>query len=194
MRVRQAFFEETGGPEVIHWREVGQLLVQWLAARGVRVIATAGTAAKCQRAIELGAEIAFEAGEDDLAAHIREATGGKGVRASYDLVGASTWPVSLAATGRRGIIASFGNASGPVTGVSLGSLAAAGSLFITRPTLFDYYRDPAERAEGAGKLWAMLGDGKLSVEIGQTYSLAEAAQAHRDLEARRTLGSTVLLP
>lgn len=173
---------------------VGQLLVQWLAARGVRVIATAGTPEKCARAIELGAEIALEASEPELAARVREATDGQGVGASFDGVGAATWPVSLAATRRRGTIASFGNASGPVTGVNLGVLASAGSLFVTRPTLFDYYREPAERAEGAAKLWGLLEAGKLAVEIGQTYPLDQAEQAHRDLEARRTTGSTILLP
>lgn len=173
---------------------VGQLLVQWLVARGVRVIATAGTAEKCAKARALGAEHAIEAGAADLARQIREITGGAGVRASYDGVGKATWEASLAATGRRGIIASYGNASGPVTGVNLGALAAAGSLFVSRPTLFDYYREPAERAEGSGKLWDMLRSGKLTVEIGQTYPLADVAQAHSDLEARKTVGSTILRP
>lgn len=173
---------------------VGQLLVQWLKARGVRVIATAGGAEKCARALALGAEHAIDAAAPDLAAQVRDLTGGAGVRASYDGVGKATWEASLAATGRRGIIASYGNASGPVTGVNLGVLAAAGSLFVSRPTLFDYYREPAERAEGSGKLWAMLESGALSVEIGQTYALADVAQAHRDLEARKNVGSTVLIP
>lgn len=173
---------------------VGQLLVQWLAARGVRIIATAGTAEKCARALAQGAEVAFVADEPDLAARVRAATGGHGVRASYDGVGSATWALSLAATGRRGIIASFGNASGPVTGVNLGALAAAGSLFVSRPTLFDYYRTEAERSEGVGKLWSMIQSGKLTVEISQTYPLDRVEQAHRDLEARRTTGSTILLP
>ena len=125
---------------------------------------------------------------------MREITGGAGVRASYDGVGKATWNASLKATGRRGIIASFGNASGPVTGVNLGSLAAAGSLFVSRPTLFDYYREPAERAEGAAKLWDKLGSGEIKVEIAQTYPLDQAGRAHRDLEARKTTGSTLLLP
>jgi NADPH2:quinone reductase len=173
---------------------VGQLLVQWLVARGVRVIATVGTAEKRQVALSLGAELAFDAQSDDLAARIRDATSGAGVRASYDGVGQAGWAASLAATGRRGIIASFGNSSGPVTGVNLGSLAAAGSLFVTRPTLFDYYRTADERAAGANKLWALVKGGKLKVDIGQTYPLDQAEQAHRDLEARKTTGSTVLLP
>jgi NADPH2:quinone reductase len=173
---------------------VGQLLVQWLAARGVRVIATAGSAEKRAVAEALGAELAFDTAADDLPERIRAATGGLGVRASYDGVGKATWESSLKSTRRRGIIASFGNASGPVTGVNLGSLAAAGSLFVTRPTLFDYYREPDEREAGAAKLWDMVATGKVKVEIGQTYPLLEAEQAHRDLEGRRTTGSTVLLP
>ena len=173
---------------------VGQLLVQWLVARGVRVIATAGSEGKCDLARSLGAEHAVDAGATDLAEQVRAITEGRGVRASYDGVGKATWEASLKATGRRGIIASFGNASGPVTGVNLGSLASAGSLFVSRPTLFDYYREPAERAAGAAKLWDMLGTGKLKVEIGQTYPLDQAEQAHRDLEARKTVGSTLLLP
>ena len=145
-------------------------------------------------ALQLGAELAFDATESDLVAQIREATSGAGVRATYDGVGKTTWPVSLEATGRRGIIASFGNASGPVTGVNLGSLAAAGSLFVTRPTLFDYYRKPEERTAGAEKMWELVASGTLKVEIGQTYPLDQAEQAHRDLEDRKTTGSTLLLP
>jgi NADPH2:quinone reductase len=173
---------------------VGQLLVQWLVARGVRVIATAGSAEKLALARSLGAEHAIDAGASDLAEQVRAITGGAGVHASYDGVGKATWDASLKATGRRGIIASFGNASGPVTGVNLGALASAGSLFVSRPTLFDYYREPAERAEGAAKLWDKLGSGKIEVEIAQTYPLEQAEQAHRDLEARKTTGSTLLLP
>ncbi len=173
---------------------VGQLLVQWLVARGVRVIATAGSAEKLALARSLGAEHAIDAGAGDLAEQVRAITDGAGVRASYDGVGKATWDASLKSTGRRGIIASFGNASGPVTGISLGSLAMAGSLFVSRPTLFDYYREPAERAEGAAKLWDKLGSGEIKVEIAQTYPLEQAEQAHRDLEARTTTGSTLLLP
>ncbi|WP_120715918.1 quinone oxidoreductase family protein [Tsuneonella amylolytica] len=173
---------------------VGQLLVQWLAARGVRVIATAGTDEKCAVARGRGAKHAILADDADLAAKVRDITGGAGVRASYDGVGKATWEASLEATGRRGIIASYGNASGPVTGVALGSLASAGSLFVSRPTLFDYYREPGERAEGSAMLWDLLASGKIEVDIGQTYPLEEAAQAHRDLEWRKTTGSTILRP
>lgn len=173
---------------------VGQLLVQWLKSRGVRVIGTVGSKDKTALATKAGAELVLLTGDDDLVSKVRDATGGDGVAASYDGVGAATWEVSLKSVRRRGTIVSFGNASGPVTGINLGVLAQNGSLFVTRMTMFDYYREPAEALAGSAKLWDMVGSGKLEVNIGQTYPLREAAQAHRDLEARRTTGSTLLLP
>jgi len=173
---------------------VGQLLVQWLKARGVRVIGTVGSEAKVSLAQDAGAETVFLSGDPDLAAKVREETGGTGVAVSYDGVGAATWEASLKSMRRRGTIVSFGNASGPVTGVNLGVLAQHGSLFVTRMTMFDYYRDPAEATAGEAKLWDMVGSGKVRVSVGQTYPLTDAAQAHRDLEARKTTGSTLLLP
>ncbi len=173
---------------------VGQLLVQWLAARGVRVIGTVGSEEKMALASGAGAELVFLSGDGELSGKVREATSGAGVAASYDGVGAATWDASLKSVRRRGTIVSFGNASGPVTGVNLGTLAQHGSLFVTRMTLFDYYREPAEAMAGAARLWEMVGSGKLTVRIGQTYPLHEASQAHRDLEARKTTGSTLLLP
>ncbi|HWU01646.1 MAG TPA: quinone oxidoreductase [Novosphingobium sp.] len=172
---------------------VGQLLGQWLAAKGARVIGTVGSEAKAELARALGAEAVLLADTPDLAGQIRARTDGAGVSVAYDGVGAATWNVSLAATRRRGIIVSFGNASGAVTGVALTQLAGAGSLFVTRPRLFDYYVTPQERAEGIEKLWAMLRSGKVRVSIGQTFPLLQAEQAHRALEARATTGSTLLL-
>lgn len=173
---------------------VGLLLVQWLTTLGVRVIGTASSAAKLDLARTAGAELALAADAPDLAEQVRAATGGHGVRVAYDGVGADTWKASLKSTGRRGTIVSFGNASGPVTGVALRDLATHGSLYVTRPGLYDYYLDPADREAGSQRLWEMVASGKLKVTIGQTYPLAEAAQAHRDLEARRTVGSTLLIP
>lgn len=173
---------------------VGLLLVQWLKARGVRVIGTVGSAEKMALARDAGAEQVLLSGDPDLAAKVRDATGGEGVAVSYDGVGAATWEASLKSVRRRGTIVSFGNASGPVTGVNLGVLAQHGSLYVTRMTMFDYYRDPAEALPGAARLWDMIAAGKLTVTVGQTYPLIEAAQAHRDLEARKTTGSTLLLP
>jgi NADPH:quinone reductase len=173
---------------------VGLLLVQWLKARGVRVIGTVGAPSKVRLAQEAGAELVFLSGDPDLVAKVREATGGAGVRVSYDGVGAASWQSSLDSMAPRGTIVSFGNASGPVTGVALRDLATRGSLFVTRPGVYDYYRDPAEAAAGAARLWDMIGSGKLTITVGQTYALTDAAQAHIDLEARRTTGSTLLLP
>lgn len=173
---------------------VGLLLVQWLKARGVRVIGTVGSADKIDLAKQAGAELVLLTSDPELADKVRAATDGVGVAVSYDGVGAATWEASLKSVRRRGMIVSFGNASGPVTGVNLGVLAAHGSLFVTRMTLFDYWREPADALSGAAKLWDMVASGKLTVTIGQTYALTDAAQAHRDLEARKTTGSTLLLP
>lgn len=173
---------------------VGQLLLQWLKARGVRVIGTVGSADKIALARECGAEEVFLSDDPDLVAKVRALTDRRGVRASYDGVGAASWQTSLDCTGPRGIIASFGNASGPVTGVSLRDLQVRGSLFVTRPGVYDYYKLPEEAQAGAARLWEMVGSGAVKVTVGQTYPLLDAAQAHRDLEARKTTGSTLLLP
>lgn len=173
---------------------VGLLLVQWLKARGVRVIGTVGSAEKVQLALGAGAEQVLLSDDPELAAKVRDATDGQGVRVSYDGVGAASWQSSLDSMAPRGTIVSFGNASGPVTGVALRDLATRGSLFVTRPGVYDYYRDPEEALAGAARLWEMVGSGKLTINVGQTYPLTDAAQAHRDLEARKTTGSTLLLP
>jgi NADPH2:quinone reductase len=173
---------------------VGQLLLQWLKARGVRVIGTVGSADKIALARACGAEEVFLSDDPDLVAKVRALTDRRGVRASYDGVGAASWQTSLDCTGPRGIIASFGNASGPVTGVALRDLQVRGSLFVTRPGVYDYYKLPEEAQAGAARLWEMVGSGAVKVTVGQTYPLLDAAQAHRDLEARRTTGSTLLLP
>jgi len=173
---------------------VGLILVQWLKANGARVIGTVGSEAKAALAREAGAEQVILYDSEPVAPRVRKMTGGAGVRVTYDGVGQATWEASLDATGRRGIIVSYGNASAPVTGVSLGVLATKGSLYNTRPTLFDYYATPGEREAGAARLWEMIAGGKVEITIGQRYPLEEAAQAHRDLEARATHGSTLLIP
>jgi NADPH2:quinone reductase len=173
---------------------VGLILTQWLTARGARVIGTVGNEAKAVIAREAGAEEVVLYDREAVAPRVRAITGGAGVRVTYDGVGMDTWEASLDATGRRGLIVSYGNASAPVTGISLGVLAAKGSLYNTRPTLFDYYATPQERAAGAAALWEMISSGKVRITIGQRYALEDVQQAHRDLEARTTTGSTVLLP
>lgn len=173
---------------------VGQLLVQWLHHLGATVIATVGTEAKVARARAAGADHVLLSRAEDIAARSRELTGGKGVQAVFDGVGAATWPASLAATAPRGLILSFGNASGPVRGVELGTLSQHGSLFVTRPKLFDYYATPEDRALGSARTFDLLAQGVLRPEIGQRFALADTAEAHRALEAGETEGSTLLLP
>ncbi len=187
---------EAGWPVLVHAAAggVGLLLVQWLKHIGAEVIGTVSTAAKATAARAAGADHVIRYDEGAVAARVRALTGGKGVRVTFDGVGMATWEASLDSTGRRGLIASYGNADAPVGGVNLGILAQKGSLYNTRPTLFDYYTEPEERAAGAARVWGLISDGTLKVTIGQTYALQDAAQAHRDLEGRKTTGSTVLLP
>ena len=187
---------QAGWPVLVHAAAggVGLLLVQWLKHVGAMVIGTVSNDAKAEAALAAGADHIVRYDREEVAPKVRALTGGKGARAIFDGVGKDTWQASLDSAAPRAIIASFGNASGPVTGVNLAVLAQKGSLFVTRPTLFDYYRDPAERAAGAARVFELLGNGVLTVTIGQTYPLREAAQAHRDLEARKTTGSTILVP
>ena len=187
---------QPGWPVLVHAAAggVGLLLVQWLKHKGAVVIGTVSTAAKAEAARAAGADHVIRYDSEPVATKVRELTGGAGVRVVFDGVGMSTWAASLDCAAHRGLIISYGNADGPVTGVGLGILAAKGSLFVTRPTLFDYYSDPAERAAGAALVWDMIGSGRIAVTIGQTWPLSEAAEAHRALEARETTGSSLLIP
>jgi NADPH:quinone reductase len=171
---------------------VGLILGQWLKALGATAIGTASTEAK--RAVGLQHGYAHMLGYDDVATQVREITQGKGVQVVYDGVGADTWAASLDSCASRGMIVSFGNASGPVTGVDLGILAAKGGLYVTRPSLFHYYTNAAERTAGAAELFARIADGSITARIDQRYALADAAKAHADMEARATTGASLLLP
>ncbi len=173
---------------------VGQIAVRWLKAIGAEVIATVGNEGKVALAREAGADHVLLSREDDVAARVREITQGAGVDVVFDGVGAATWKASLASCRRRGLVVSFGNASRPVEGVNLGELARAGSVFVTRPTMFDYYLAPEERAAGSARLFEMLRGGAVRADINQRFALEDAAGAHRALEAGETTGSTVLLP
>lgn len=187
---------ESGWPVLVHAAAggTGQLLVQWLKHIGAEVIGTTSSPEKAEKAKAAGADHVILYTQEEVAPRVREITGGTGVRVVFDGVGKATWEASLDSLGQRGLQISFGNASAPVGETNLGILAQKGSLFTTRPTLFDYYSDPAEARAGAARLFALLADDVLNVEIGQTYPLEQAAQAHIDLEARKTVGSTVLLP
>lgn len=187
---------EPGWPVLVHAAAggVGLILVQWLKAVGARVIGTVSTQEKAEQARAAGADDIVFYTREDTAARVRELTGGAGVRVAFDGVGMATWQASLAATAPRGLIVSYGNAGGMVGNVDLSVLVQHGSLFVTRPTLFHYYAEPAEARAGVERLWSMIRSGQVSVTIGQLYPLEKAAQAHLDLEARGTTGSTVLLP
>lgn len=173
---------------------VGHLLVGWLKAIGATVIGTTSSAAKAAQVIAAGADHCLIHTEVDVAKSVREITGGAGVPVVLDGIGQATWQTSLASTARRGIIVSYGNAGGAVEGVGLGILARHGSLFVTRPTLYDYYLDAGERQQGLDRVFEMLARGAIAPHIGQTFALEDAAEAHRQLEAGTTHGATLLLP
>lgn len=173
---------------------VGLILVQWLKHVGATVIGTVSTGEKAEAARSAGADHIVMYTEEDTAKRVRELTDGAGVRVVFDGVGMATWNASLDSTGRRGMIVNYGNADAPVGGVDLGILARKGSLYNTRPTLFDYYAEPAERTAGADYVFDMFRQGIIKLTIGQTYALEDAAQAHRDLEGRKTTGSTIFRP
>jgi NADPH2:quinone reductase len=172
---------------------VGLLLVQWLKHIGAHVIAMAGSADKVARAIAAGADHGLVQAPG-FAAEVRALTGGRGVDVVFDGIGKETFESSLDSLKKRGLMVSYGNASGPVGEIDFGMLARKGSLFATRPALFDYYGSRQEMLQHGAQVLHMLATGALKVSIGQRYALADVAQAHRDLEARRTTGSTVLLP
>ncbi|HEY3947944.1 quinone oxidoreductase [Phenylobacterium sp.] len=173
---------------------VGQIMVQWAKALGAEVIATVGTQEKAARALELGADHAIILGQQDVAEEVRRITGGTGVPVAYDSVGKATFEGTLKSVARRGLIVSFGNASGPPDPVPPGRLSQAGSLYLTRPTLFDYIATPEELDATAEALWDVMLSGAVKVQVGQTFPLAEARKAHEALESRSTIGATLLIP
>ncbi len=175
---------------------VGLILTQWLAHRGARVITTVSTPAKAERSRQAGAAEVLDYPTDptEFGQRIRDLTGGAGVAAVYDGVGASTFDASLASLAVRGTLALFGAASGPVPPLDPQRLNAAGSVFLTRPGLVHYTRTGEEFAWRASELFDAIADGSLSVEVSHRYPLADAAQAHRDLQGRQTIGSIVLTP
>ena len=172
---------------------VGLLVAQWARHLGARVIGVVGSEPKSAAALAAGCEHVL-VGHTDLAGRVRALTEGKGVPVVYDSVGRDTFMASLDCLSTHGCMVSFGNASGPVEPISPLELMRRGSLYMTRPTLFDFIREPSDLAAGTAELFALLRDGTLSVSVNQQYPLADAASAHRDLEGRRTTGSTVLLP
>jgi NADPH:quinone reductase len=173
---------------------VGLILSQWAKALGVKVIGTVGSDDKKAIALAHGCTHVLNSRSDDIVKSVRDLTGGKGVPVVYDGVGQATFATSLDCLKPRGMLVSFGNASGPVKGFELGILAAKGSLYVTRPTLMSYTATDADLKETADDLVEMVKSGKVKIPVNQRYALADAAQAHRDLESRQTTGTTVLIP
>lgn len=173
---------------------VGQIATKWAASLGATVIGTVGSAEKAKIAADNGCAHVINYREQDFVAAVKELTGGTGVDVVYDSVGKDTFPASLDCLKKRGLFVTFGNASGPVPDFSPLLLSQKGSLYMTRPSLFDYVGTREALLATANDLFDAIEAGRTSIEIGQRYSLEDSAQAHADLEARKTTGSTVLLP
>ena len=173
---------------------VGLIAVQWLKALGARVIGTVGSAEKAALAKSYGCDECIIYTEEDFVARTRELTDGKGVNVVYDSIGKDTFDGSLDCLAPRGTMVSFGNATGPVEPLNIATLAAKGSLKVTRPTLFAYVTERPLLESMCEDLFNRVLSGQVKIEVNQTYALADVAQAHIDLESRKTTGSTVLLP
>lgn len=173
---------------------VGLIFGQWCKALGVKAIGTVGSIEKIKIAKSNGYSTVINSSTEDVVARVKEITKGKGVPVVYDAVGKDTVEVSLNCLQPRGLFVSFGNASGPITNFNLGQLAAKGSLYVTRPTLYSYILTDKDFAQTAGDIVKMVASGKIKIRVNQRYALADAAKAHEDLQARRTTGASVLLP
>jgi NADPH2:quinone reductase len=173
---------------------VGLIACQWLKALGVTTIGTAGSEEKTALAKAHGADHVINYSKENFVERVKEITGGKGVPVVYDGVGKTTWEGSLDCLRPRGLIVSFGNASGPVAPVNLGILSAKGSLYVTRPTLATHIASRADLVERSNSLFDVVKSGKVKIETTGRYKLADAQQAHRDLEGRKTTGSVILVP
>lgn len=173
---------------------VGLFACQWAKALGVQLIGTVSSPEKARLARQHGAWETIDYSHENVARRVLELTDGKKCPVVYDSVGKDTWETSLDCVAPRGLLVSFGNASGPVTGVNLGILSQKGSLYVTRPTLGSYADTPEKLQAMADELFGLIERGDIRIEINQRFALAEAARAHTELAARRTTGSTVLLP
>lgn len=173
---------------------VGLIACQWAKALGVTMIGTVGSDEKAEIARAHGCTHTINYNKEDFVARVKEITNGAGVPVVYDSIGADTFTQSLDCLSPLGMMVSYGSASGPVPPFSLQELVSRGSLFITRPTLFAYTAKRSDLEATANELFEMVTSGKVKIEINQRYALKDAQQAHRDLEARKTTGSTILLP
>ena len=175
---------------------VGMIACQWAKALGAKLIGTVGSAQKAQIARQAGAWQVINYREESIVERVKEITGGKKVRVVYDSVGKDTWEASLDCLQRRGLMVSFGNASGPVTGVNLGILNQKGSLYVTRPSLQGYITNHRELTEASNELFSLIASGVIKVDVapGQKFALSDAQRAHEALESRATQGSSLLIP
>lgn len=194
--VRRTFPVKAGDIVLFHAAAggVGTIAVQWLAGLGAIVIGTAGSAEKCAIAKSLGAAHVINYRTEDWVKRVKELTDGKGVHVVYDGVGKDTFLPSLDCLRPRGMMVTFGNASGPAPEIPPLLLSQKGSLFLTRPTLFHYIASRADLELSASALFDAVGRGMVKIQIGHRYPLQETAQAHRDLQARKTTGATILVP
>ncbi|WP_420479100.1 quinone oxidoreductase family protein [Brevundimonas sp. FT23028] len=194
--INRAFHVKQGDEILLHAAAggVGLILGQWAKSLGATVIGTVGSEGKAELARAHGSDHAILYDREDVAARVREITEGRGVAVAYDSVGQSTFESSLASLKRRGTLVLFGNASGPVPPFDPLRLSRGGSLYVTRPTLFDYVATVEELDASAAALFAVIRSGAVKVEIGQTFPLAEVRQAHEALAGRKTTGSTLLIP
>jgi NADPH2:quinone reductase len=194
--IRRTYAAKPGQSVLFHAAAggVGLIATQWLKHLGVTVIGTAGSPEKMALAKAHGCAHVIDYRKEDVAKRVRELTGGKGVPVVYDSVGKDTFQGSLDSLAPRGMFVSFGNASGPVPAFEPAILATKGSLFLTRPSLIHYTTTRADLLESANALFDVVAKGAVKIEVNQTHPLRDAAQAHRDLEARKTTGSTILLP
>ncbi len=173
---------------------VGLIACQWARALGVKLIGTVSSSAKADLALAHGASFVIDYSKEDFVERVKEITGGRGVPVVYDSVGKDTFMRSLDCLSVRGMMVSFGQSSGVVEPFNIGLLSAKGSLFLTRPTSAHYLADRRELLESAAFLFACVTRGDIKPSVNQRYSLGDAAKAHKDLESRRTTGSSVLLP
>ena len=172
---------------------VGLIVSQWAKLLGLTVIGTVSTEAKGEIAKAHGCDHIINYSQENFAQRVRELTDGVGVNVVFDSVGKTTFMGSLDSLKRRGLLVCVGTASGPIPAFEPAQLAMKGSLFVTRPALADYIADPAEKADLAGELFDHVGSGRIKIEINQHYNLQDAVQAHRDLESRKTTGSSIFV-
>lgn len=194
--LRRTFLVGKGVSILVHAAAggVGLLLCQWAKHLGASVIGTVGSAEKAALAKQNGCDHPILYTKEDVAKRVREITGGKGVNVVYDSVGRDTFMNSLDCLMKCGLMVCYGQASGPILPFEVSLLARKGSLFLTRPNLFDYMEDQAEYIAAAASLFELVAKGILKVHVKQSYYLSDAVSAHRDLEARKTQGSIILLP